>query len=39
MQERGHPQLILSFDEIERIARTPLDNSFLTHKKELLEYG
>lgn len=39
VQERGHPRLVLSFDEIERIARTPLDHSFLTHRKELLEYG
>ena len=29
----------LSFDEIERIAGLPLDHSFLTHKKELLDYG
>lgn len=39
VRELDRPRLVLSFDEIERIARMPLDHSFLTHKKELLEYG
>lgn len=31
--------LILTFDEIEKICGIPIDHSFLTYKKELLEYG
>lgn len=31
--------LKLSYDEIKKIAGTPIDHSFLTYKKELLEYG
>lgn len=30
---------MLTFDEIESIAGLPIDHSFLTYKKELLEYG
>ena len=29
----------LTFAEIEKIAGLPIDHSFLTYKKELLEYG
>ena len=29
----------LSYDEIETIAGVPIDHSFLTDKKELLDYG
>lgn len=29
----------LTYAEIERIAGVPIDHSFLTYKKELLEYG
>lgn len=29
----------LTFDEIESIAGLPIDHSFLTYKKELLDYG
>ena len=29
----------MTFDEIERISGQPIDHSFLTYKKELLEYG
>lgn len=29
----------LTFDEIECIAGLPIDHSFLTYKKELLDYG
>ena len=39
IQNCGQPQLTLSFDEIGRIAGTPLDHSFLKYKKELLPYG
>lgn len=31
--------LKLSYDEIEQIAGVPIDHSFLTYKKELLEFG
>lgn len=29
----------MSYDEIETIAGVPIDHSFLTYKKELLDYG
>lgn len=29
----------LPFDQIEKIAGLPIDHSFLTYKKELLNYG
>lgn len=29
----------LTFDDVEQIAGIPLDHSFLTYKKELVEYG
>ena len=29
----------LSFDQIKKIAGLPIDHSFLTYKKELLNYG
>ena len=29
----------LTYEEIEKITSFPLDHSFLTYKKELLEYG
>lgn len=31
--------LKLSYEEIEQIAGIPIDHSFLTFKKELLEFG
>lgn len=31
--------LKLSYDEIEQIAGCPIDHSFLTFKKELLDFG
>ena len=31
--------LLLSFEEIEKIAGVPIDHSFLNYKKELLDYG
>lgn len=31
--------LKLTFEEIEHIAGTPIDHSFLRYKKELAEYG
>ena len=30
---------LLSFDEIQQILEFPIDHSFLTFKKELMEYG
>lgn len=35
----GQNSLKLSFEEIEKIAGVGVDHSFLTYKKELLEYG
>ena len=31
--------LLLSFEEIEKIAGVPIDHSFLKYKKELLDHG
>lgn len=37
--ENGTDSFTLTFAEIETIAGLPIDHSFLTYKKELLEYG
>lgn len=39
ISESGEENLKLSYEEIEKIAGIPVDHSFLTYKKELLEYG
>lgn len=39
IQERGNDSFQLTYEEIEKIAGIPIDHSFLTYKKELLEYG
>lgn len=39
IKENGMEHFILTYDEIEKIAGFPIDHSFLTFKKELLEYG
>ena len=39
IKEQSSDTLKLTYDEIETIASFPLDHSFLTYKKELLEYG
>ena len=39
VQRDGSPQLILTFDEIHRIAGIEIDHSFLNYKKELNQYG
>lgn len=39
VQNSGKQQLMLSFDEIEKIAGIPLDHSFLKYEKELCAYG
>ena len=35
----GTEQLRLSYEEIENISGVPVDHSFLTYKKELIQYG
>ena len=39
IQNNGNERFSLTFDGIEKIAGLPIDHSFLTYKKELLEYG
>lgn len=39
IKEQSSDILKLTYDEIETITGVPLDHSFLTYKKELLEYG
>ena len=39
IQNNGTERFSLTFAEIEKIAGLPVDHSFLTYKKELLEYG
>lgn len=39
IKEQSSDTLKLLYDEIENIAGVPIDHSFLTYKKELLEYG
>ena len=39
IKENGSKTIKLTYEEIERITSFPLDHSFLTYKKELLEYG
>ena len=39
MQENDKDSYTLTFDQIQKIAQTPIDHSFLKYKKELLEYG
>lgn len=39
IKENGTESFKLSFDEIENIVGFPINHSFLTYKKELLEYG
>lgn len=39
VKENGTDNFKLTFSEIEEIAGEPIDHSFLTYKKELLEYG
>ena len=39
IQSNGADQIRLSYSEIEQISGVPVDHSFLTYKKELLEYG
>lgn len=39
IKENGEKELLLTFDEIGKIAGVPLDHSFLKYKKELSAYG
>ena len=39
IKENGTDSFKLTYAEIEKIAGLPIDHSFLTFKKELLEYG
>lgn len=39
IQENGSNSFKLTYAEIEKIADLPIDHSFLTYKKELMEYG
>jgi hypothetical protein len=39
IQENGSESFKLTYAEIEEIAGVPIDHSFLTYKRELLEYG
>ena len=39
IKENGTDSFKLTFAEIEQIAGFPIDHSFLTYKKELLDYG
>ncbi len=39
IKENGSETFKLTHEEIEKITSFPLDHSFLTYKKELLEYG
>ena len=39
IKANGTDSFKLTFAEIEKISGLPIDHSFLTYKKELLEYG
>lgn len=39
IKENGTDSFKLTFAEIEKIAGLPIDHSFLTYKKELMDYG
>ena len=39
IKENGTDSFKLTFAEIEQIAGQPIDHSFLTYKKELMNYG
>jgi hypothetical protein len=39
VKNNGSPSFQLTFEEIQNIAGLPIDHSFLTYKKELVEYG
>lgn len=39
VQRNGHKSFKLTFDEIQQIVGITIDHSFLSYKKELIEYG
>ncbi|SEP56419.1 hypothetical protein SAMN02910369_00189 [Lachnospiraceae bacterium NE2001] len=39
IQKNGDDKISLTYAEIEKISGLPIDHSFLTYKKELIEYG
>lgn len=39
IQKQNQLEVLLSFQDIEKILGFPIDHSFLTYKKELLECG
>ena len=39
IKENGTDRFKLTYTEIEKIVGLPIDHSFLTYKKELLQYG
>lgn len=39
IKENGADSFKMTFAEIEQIVGFPIDHSFLTHKKELMNYG
>ena len=39
IRENGTDSFQLTFAEIEQIAGLPIDHSFMTYKKELMDYG
>ncbi|MDD6038490.1 MAG: hypothetical protein PUD20_06820 [bacterium] len=39
VSERGEESFKLTYKDIEEIAGVSIDHSFLTYKKELLDYG
>lgn len=39
VQKKENQSFNLTFDEIKNIVGIPIDHSFLTYKKELLNYG
>ena len=39
IRTEGSVTLLLSFEQIKEILGSPVDHSFLNHKKELLSYG
>ncbi|MGN0728869.1 hypothetical protein [Treponema sp.] len=39
LKTQASQKIMLTYAEIEKIAGVPLDHSFLTYKKELLDFG
>ena len=39
IKDKNEDKYILSYDKINEILGFPIDHSFLTYKKELMEYG